>query len=414
LVTLWELASGGCLNDLIPCRNVEELLTYLKPVAAAIDFINNQSTPVVHRDVKPQNILLVNGVGKLGDLGTARAEEAPFTTLTGAPCLVVAPPEGILHTVDRTYDLYSLAVTFVASLTRELPFGGTWGGAFDAQTLLARKRSREGIRSTLETLGFTGTALELLRAAVDPDDANRPQKGAEAWLSELELALSSRSVGRVDWLNAEPTHLHSGDTDPMISLDPELLVKLGLTSEIMQRLVEKSVGVAGDRLPQRLRNAMEIVGPFRAKQLAYEMSQAVQRVQHAVRRLRVKLATPAPIDSDWGLISYEYLEICAERDLLRTRIDDDCSTWGRYTELAAEVYRRLDDFCADVLTIARGYIPRSMLPDGHEFQSVPSLEHFHEKARYYTKAVETVSLEFSTWIDDCQRLYELHCTLLES
>jgi serine/threonine protein kinase len=86
---------------------------------------------VVHRDVKPQNIMItMNGVPKLLDFGVARVEGVDFDTLTKAGMIVGTPhymsPEQFEGgEISERSDIYSLGVVLYQMLVGRLPFGGT-------------------------------------------------------------------------------------------------------------------------------------------------------------------------------------------------------------------------------------------------------------------------------------------------
>jgi serine/threonine protein kinase len=83
---------------------------------------------LLHRDVKPSNILLRNdGTALLSDFGLARDEDSARLTETGrfVGTLAYAPPEQIRgDAVDVRSDVYSLGVTLYHALALELPFRG--------------------------------------------------------------------------------------------------------------------------------------------------------------------------------------------------------------------------------------------------------------------------------------------------
>jgi serine/threonine-protein kinase len=84
---------------------------------------------IVHRDIKPQNLLLsVNGVVKLTDFGLARSNESRDITVTGffvgTPFYVAPEQVENSRRADTRADLYSLACVFFEMLTGRVPFDG--------------------------------------------------------------------------------------------------------------------------------------------------------------------------------------------------------------------------------------------------------------------------------------------------
>lgn len=96
---------------------------------------------VVHRDVKPSNILLCrDGRVKIADFGIAKADDQTELTREGAlvgTATYLAPEQLTNERVTGRADLYSLAIVMYECLTGQVPFRGDTGAA----TALARLHS---------------------------------------------------------------------------------------------------------------------------------------------------------------------------------------------------------------------------------------------------------------------------------
>jgi serine/threonine-protein kinase len=104
---------------------LKEILRIGMQTAAGLAAAHAQG--LVHRDVKPANILLENGVGRvwLTDFGLARAvDDASLTqsgVIAGTP-QYMAPEQAQGHSVDHRADLFSLGSTLYAMCTARAPF----------------------------------------------------------------------------------------------------------------------------------------------------------------------------------------------------------------------------------------------------------------------------------------------------
>ncbi len=118
---------GGTLRDYIHKRErltLEEAGSFLEQIASALQ--NAHDHGVIHRDVKPSNILLrPDGHAYLADFGLARAKlEAKFQTHSGAMIGTpeyMAPEQSNGHN-DHRSDIYSLGVILYQMLTGHIPF----------------------------------------------------------------------------------------------------------------------------------------------------------------------------------------------------------------------------------------------------------------------------------------------------
>ncbi|OBH03958.1 protein kinase [Mycobacterium sp. E2699] len=111
--------SGGRLSP-------ERTVAVIEQVAAALDSAHRVG--LVHRDIKPKNILVTNAHNfvYLIDFGLARAESDTQLTQTGATMGTVAylAPERFKGTTDHRADVYSLACVLYECLTGSRPYPG--------------------------------------------------------------------------------------------------------------------------------------------------------------------------------------------------------------------------------------------------------------------------------------------------
>lgn len=120
---LHELRDGG-----VPAGHDRRAAEFIADVAEGLHAAHELG--VVHRDVKPQNVLIApDGRPKLTDFGLARLldESALSETLTIRGTVEYMSPEqvtGATHRIDRRSDVFSLGVVLYELLTLERPFTG--------------------------------------------------------------------------------------------------------------------------------------------------------------------------------------------------------------------------------------------------------------------------------------------------
>jgi len=111
-------------NDIVP---IARIVNWLLAICDAVMFLHSQQPPVIHRDIKPDNIrIMPNGVAVLVDLGNAKAAADGARTLffirhQGTPGY--APPEQYPggSGTDTRSDVYALGGTLYYALTTHEP-----------------------------------------------------------------------------------------------------------------------------------------------------------------------------------------------------------------------------------------------------------------------------------------------------
>jgi serine/threonine-protein kinase len=140
------LTDGGGRID------VETTIAVLRDVATALDDLGGR---VVHRDVKPENILLLDGHWCLADFGISRYAEAttsPDTQKFALSVQYAAPERWRFERATNATDVYSLGIIGFEMLAGSLPFDGPTTEEFREQHLHGQPPQLEGAPAALASL----------------------------------------------------------------------------------------------------------------------------------------------------------------------------------------------------------------------------------------------------------------------
>ena len=173
--------------------SLPQIADWIGQVAAALDHAHRQG--VIHRDVKPSNVLIDDNWALLTDFGLAKMTEAS-AKLTGTGVGVgtpayMSPEQGQGGEVDPRTDIYSLGVILFEMLTGQVPH--------DAETPLAiiLKRITEPLPLPKTLNPDIPPAVEqvVLRALdVDPEDRFRTAGELAAALKQAVAEMDDGSV----------------------------------------------------------------------------------------------------------------------------------------------------------------------------------------------------------------------------
>ncbi len=185
---------------------------------------------VVHRDLKPQNIMIdQDGNARIMDFGIARFVDTD--SMTGSGVLIgtpeyMAPEQSELSDVDNRADLYALGAVMYEMVTATVPFEG----ATPLSVIMKHKTDKP--RDVREINAQVPAALAQVIAVCLEKDPDRRYRNAEELIAALDEVQAS--LGTTERLAAKPAR----KTAP----------------------VAKDAGAAGPGLPKALRWAVPAAG----------------------------------------------------------------------------------------------------------------------------------------------------------
>src|SRR3954447_473751 len=186
---VFEYVAGETLKDRIKRLGrlpITDALAYAIEISRALEAAHAER--LVHRDVKPQNVLLDNeGRAKVTDFGIARSLEGDGLTLAGrvlGTTDYVSPEQALGQEVTQQSDIYSLGIVLYEMLTGDVPYKA------DAPVAVAMKHVREPMpdvrRARREVSAVTASIID---RATAKETKNRYRTVAEM-RTDLEQALA--------------------------------------------------------------------------------------------------------------------------------------------------------------------------------------------------------------------------------
>lgn len=191
---IMKYCSKGSAGNLTGNVSERQLWQFIHDVANGLKYLHAQEPPIVHQDIKPENILvdeqgnfLITDFGISKKMRTTMRKQSKRSIESGA--IAYMGPERFLKDpmAVKASDIWSLGVSIYELATDDLPFMGQGGGMLNAGAALPE----------LDSEKWSGNLNEVLQLCLAKDTWARPT--AEDLVEYSQQILKGKDISFSDW-----------------------------------------------------------------------------------------------------------------------------------------------------------------------------------------------------------------------